>query len=155
MIETLHPSVYPIALLLQAAVTMGLAGIAWYRLLVHLPLLRRVGRYRLARYVLPMETLELFIITPLLLVETLAAFVVLLAAPQRQVPSIYPLAGVALLVLIWILQLAVARPQLRALTGLFSARGMRALLCASWVQAVAWTLRGAIALMLLLFSMRA
>ena len=143
-----------IALLLQAVSTLGAAGIAWYRILVQLPLLRTVDRRRRGRYLLPMETLEQFLVAPLLLLETLSTLAVLFALPGT-LPMLNPLAGFALLAFLWVLQLTVARPRLHALVSGFSARHMRALLCAVRLQACAWTLRAALVLMLILRVMQA
>jgi hypothetical protein len=154
MIAGLPPAVFPIALILQAACSIGLAGVAWYRLLVHLPLLRRVDRRRLPRYVLPMETLEQFVIGPILLVETLSSLMLLLAIPVT-IPQFYPAAGLALLVLIWVLSIAVARKSLHVLSRGFSAMAMRRVLCAAWVQSVAWTFRAVLILFIMLMAMRA
>ena len=153
MIAGLPSALFSIALILQAACSIGLAGIAWYRLLVQLPLLRRVDARRLPRYVRPMETLEQFVIGPILLVESLSALMLPLALPDA-IPLSYPVVGLALLALIWVLQIVVARRHLRVLAHGFSARAMRRVLCAAWVQAAAWTFRAVLILFIILLAMR-
>ncbi len=131
---------------LGAASALLMAGLAWFVQLVHYPLFRSVGVAAFPRYEAEHTSRTVRIVGPLLVAEVVSAVgLVAVASPGWRLAAIGS-AGCA--VVAWAVTAAVAVPCHRSLTGGFSEPVLRRLLRANLVRSLAWSVRGALCLVL-------
>ena len=140
-----------IALVLQIATACGLAGIAWYRQIVQYPLLRRIDRRSFRRYMQPLGVLDAMVVGPLLVVDLLASFVlVVVAVHSAEVFLLFAGAGLSLCALS--VALFPVRRHMRATAREFSPRSYRRLFCWHWIFSVLCSLHGIVVLFIVVRS---
>ena len=130
--------------LVHAAAAWFLTGLIWMVQVVHYPLFARVGAAGYKEYQLAHQSLISLIVGPAMLVEAIAATVLLV---QRRDPL--TIAGAALLALIWLSTALLQVPLHNALSDGFDPAIHSRLVQTNWIRTVAWTLRAFIALSLL------
>jgi len=130
--------------LVHAAAAWFLTGLIWMVQVVHYPLFARVGAAGYREYQLAHQSLISLIVGPAMLVEAIAATVLLV---QRRDPL--TIAGAALLALIWLSTALLQVPLHNALSDGFDPAIHSRLVQTNWIRTVAWTLRAFIALSLL------
>lgn len=135
-------------LTLNASVTWFLCGLVWTVQTVHYPLFASVGASSFTRYEREHQTRISRVVVPAMLLE-LALAIALVLRPGSGVAG---WAGLLLVVWIWVATAALAVPRHRELQRGFSSAPHRALLRANWHRTVAWSLRSALALWMLVTS---
>ena len=136
-------------LLAHAAVTWTLVGLIWVVQVVHYPLLAAVGEPAYAAYQRRHMQRITWLVAPLMLTE-LACAAFLLIAPPVGVPVWMPIAGVVLLAAIWLSTVLLQMPAHAMLQDGFDAHAHRRLVRGNWVRTAAWSLRGLLAMLLLI-----
>jgi hypothetical protein len=129
----------------HAAATVAMSGVIWFVQVVHYPLFGRVGKSGFADYETAHARLTSRVVVPLMLIEAVTAVALSFQLPDQ--PLVWW--GLALLVVIWASTFVVQVPLHRRLESGFDASVHRRLVNTNWVRTVAWTARGAIALVLL------
>jgi hypothetical protein len=132
-------------LLVHAASTLFMVGVIWFVQLVHYPLFARVERAAFTRYELEHTRLT----GRLLALPMLAELATVLALVWR-LPGALTGSGLALLSIIWVSTWCWQVPAHRRLQAGFDAATHRRLVSTNWVRTVAWSVRGIIALALLM-----
>lgn len=142
------PKIDDVFFLVQIFCTFAMTGIVWFVQIVHYPLMRQVGKGRFVRYTRTHYVLTVFVVGPLMLLETVSVvFGLLHSTPWIRDDTAW--LGAALLAVIWIVTIAIQLPQQRRLEKVFEARAYRRLLFGNWVRCYAWSFRSII----LVFSM--
>jgi hypothetical protein len=128
-------------LLLNTATTLFMTGLIWFVQIVHYPLFDHVGREQFARYEQSHTASTTLVVAPVMLLEALAAFLLLLSQPR---PS--TLAAFLLLLLIWLSTALLQVPKHNLLSAGFDPAAHAALVSSNWLRTLAWTLRSALTL---------
>ena len=127
-------------LLAHAGATFVMFGIIWFVQLVHYPLLAEVGAESFRAYQarnLPLTTAVVAL--PMLL--EMATGIALVWRRRPGVPRWMPIAGLGLILLIWVATLVVQVPVHRALSEGLDADLVQRLVSDNWVRTGAWSLR--------------
>lgn len=140
-------------LLSNVAATLYLVGLIWCIQIVHYPLFARVGKEGFAAY----EAAHSHLITPVvalpMLVELVTAGLLLFfRSPAIGLPE--TIAGLVLLIVIWLSTIFLQVPQHSVLSTGFDATAHRFLVDSNWLRTVAWSMRGALALWMTAKAMR-
>ncbi len=136
-------------LLLHAAATCALVGLIWTIQIVHYPLLDGVGADDFDAYHRRHTTAITWVVGPLMLTELGAAVLLLSAAPAGVAPALL-WSGLALVALLWAITAFVSVPLHQRLGSGFEAAVHRRLVQTNWFRTAGWTVRGALALAMLL-----
>lgn len=134
-----------ILLLVHTGVTLALVGLIWFVQVVHYPLFARVGKTAFTAYEAQHVSRTGAVVLPLMLTELLSAIAIAIRAPAG-VGFEFPLAGLALVVVIWASTFLLQVPCHRVLEEGFDAHAHAQLVRTNWVRTVAWTARGALVL---------
>lgn len=133
--------------LLHAIPTLLMTGVIWIIQVVHYPLYRRVGVASFAAYEKEHCARIAFVVLPLMTMELALASLLAIAPPQGH--ATLARAGFALLAVVWLSTFFVQVPCHRRLEAGFDAVSADRLVATNWIRTVAWTLRSAIAVVLL------
>ncbi len=137
-----------VLLLTQVAATLVMVGVIWFVQIVHYPLMARVLAAEFAAYEREHQNRTTFVVAPTMLIEAVAAGVLLVVAPPGP-GRILSAAGIALLAVIWLSTFLVQVPLHTRLAGGFDAGAHRKLVWSNWLRTLAWTGRGVLALVML------
>ena len=131
-------------LILQLASTLPLVGLIWTIQLVHYPLFAKVGATGFVDY--QHEHMRSIgpLVGPLMLVEVLAASGLLICRPD----SWLAITGIVLVSVVWASTACLQVPCHRALTSSFDPDAHGRLVRSNWIRTIAWSLRGAIAILM-------
>ena len=132
----------------HAAATLVMVGVIWFVQVVHYPLMARVSASEFAAYEHEHQNRTTFVVAPTMLIEVVAAAVLLVVAPAG-LGRILPAAGIALLAVIWLSTFLVQVPLHTWLAGGFDAGAHRKLVWSNWLRTLAWTGRGVLVLVML------
>ena len=121
-------------LLVNAAATLFMTGVAWFVQVVHYPLLAAVGSDRFAAYHEAHSRLTTRVVLAPMAVELVSSFGLLLERPAG-VSAAAVLAGALLAVVTWLSTALIQVPQHRRL----APEGVRALVAGSWLRTLVWT----------------
>lgn len=135
-------------LLLHAAATLLMAGVAWFVQLVHYPLFAAVGPERYPAYADEHQRRTTWLVAPLMAAEAGTA-VALLAARPDGVAVALAWAGAAALAVVWASTALLQVPRHRALSRGWDAGAARGLVTTSGVRTAAWTVRSGLVLAML------
>lgn len=141
-------SVEGVVLLLHAGATLMMTGLIWFVQVVHYPLFSAVGVDGAPRYAAAHQRLTTRVVGPLMLLEGAGA-VWLAARPPTGVPALLPIAGLALLAVIWGATALAQVPCHRRLSQGFDEATHRRLVRTNWVRTIGWSLRSIAALAML------
>jgi hypothetical protein len=130
----------------NGAASLMMTGLIWLVQIVHYPLFDQVGKPQFAEYERRHSQLISFVVGPLMLLE-LGCSLGLVLLLRRSVPAWI---GLALVAVIWASTAALQIPCHNALQAGFDTAAHRRLVRTNWVRTIAWTLRGAIGLLLLI-----
>jgi len=130
-----------ILLLIHAAAAWFMTGLIWLVQIVHYPLLARVGAAGYRDYQLAHKSLITLIVGPAMLIELVAAVLLLF---QRRDP--WTMAGVALLAVIWGSTALLQIPLHNAVSSGFDPEVHARLVQTNWIRTIGWTARGLLAL---------
>lgn len=131
-----------LAWLAQIGTTLPMVGLIWFVQVVAYPLFALVGPAEFARYHQAHSTLITWIVGPLMLVE-LAAALAWTFDTGGLVPRSVALAGLGCVVLAWLVTVLASVPQHAILAQGFDARAHASLVATNWLRTLAWTVRGA------------
>lgn len=130
----------------HAVATLMMAGVIWFVQVVHYPLFSRISGRGFAGYEREHMRRTTALVVPLMLCEAACA-AALVAMPPRG--AIGPaMAGLALLMLIWLVTWRVQVPCHRRLAAGYDANVAGRLVRSNWVRTWAWTARAGIAMTL-------
>ncbi len=139
-----------VVLVVHAVTTIAMAGLIWFVQIVHYPLFARVGTAEFDGYHEAHMARTGRVVVPLMLGELAAAGGLLVIAP----PGLRALAswGLGVLALIWLSTFVLQVPIHRRLAAEPSTRerDVRALARTNWLRTAGWSVRAALALVLLL-----
>lgn len=141
MTEPLDPALARKLLLVNLAATWGMVGVIWIVQLVHYPLFSRVGEPEFVDYQAGHVVRISWVVLPLMLAE-LATAMALVLAPEAVAPRAAAVAGLALVVLIWLSTFLLSVPCHSALETGFDAAVHARLVVTNWPRTILWTVRG-------------
>ncbi|MDH7514434.1 MAG: hypothetical protein QHI48_00975 [Bacteroidota bacterium] len=141
--------VHLIATAIELTCAVMLAGISWYRTLVHVPLLRTIPPDSLPLHARSIAVMDSIILYPLMVVETISAGLAA-AIVFQGFAFVFEQVSFVSLVGIWLPVLFVARPALARLSYGSDAKPFRAFLAAQRWLAVWWSVRGVFLIVLFL-----
>ncbi|MEM9420553.1 MAG: hypothetical protein AAGA25_16115 [Planctomycetota bacterium] len=136
-------------LLLHAAATLYMTGLIWFVQRVHYPLMGCVGESGYAHYQREHQRRTGWAVGPAMLIE-LGCAVTLCLVPQATEPRTIAWVGLALLAILWLSTGLLQVPCHRKLAQGFDRHTHRKLVQTNWLRTVCWSLRGVLALLLLL-----
>lgn len=129
----------------HVAATWAMVGLIWFVQVVHYPLFRHVGPAASVGYQARHMRWTTWVVAPLMLVEA-ATGIWLVAEPPADAAPWMPLAGLGLLLVVWVATLLVQVPQHQRLTHGFDALAHRRLVSTNWLRTLCWTARGLLVL---------
>jgi len=141
-------------LLAHAASTWAMLGLIWFVQVVHYPLFARIDAAGFPAYEAAHASRTTLVVGPLMLIELLTA-VWLVATMPVGVSRPAAWTGLALVAVIWLSTALLQVPQHNVLARGFEPAAHALLVHSNWVRTAAWTLRGGLALWLLLGAMPA
>lgn len=149
MLPNLHDAdVRLVVLLVHAAATLMMTGLIWFVQLVHYPLFAAVGVEAFCAYENQHTRRTTWIVAPLMLSEAVTASVLALM-PFSRAAEMWVWVGLALLLVNWLSTAFVQVPCHHTLCARFDGAVARRLVATNWIRTVAWSVRGGIALLLL------
>lgn len=140
-------------LLLHAGATLFMTGLIWFVQVVHYPLFASVGAEGYSSYQTEHMRRTGLVVGPVMLVEAGTAAALPLLGLGREA-WLLALAGIGLLLVIWLSTFLVQVPLHGRLARGFDARSAALLVSSNWVRTVAWSIRGAIAVALVGMALR-
>lgn len=130
-------------LILNAAATFFMTGLIWMVQAVHYPLFAQVGSASFIDYERQHAIRISFIVAPVMLLELVTA-ASLLAVRPRYIPAWAAVAGLALVMLLWLSTLLLQSPRHGRLAMGFDAAVLSSLIATNWIRTAGWTLRSAL-----------
>lgn len=135
-------------LLTHASATLFMTGLIWFVQVVHYPLFALVGPDRFSTYERVHAARTTWVVAPCMLVE-LGTAVLLAARGAGRVPDWMPLAGLALLAVIWASTVLLQVPRHDVLAQGFEAGAHQALVTSNWIRTIGWTARSGLVIWML------
>ncbi len=140
------PKLIPLIFCLHLAATLYMTGLIWFVQVVHYPLMAKVGPDHFPAYEQAHTRLTGRIVAPVMLLE-LATALALLRFRPTSLSLAMPIAGLALLAIIWLSTWALQIPCHNALSAAFDPATHHRLVTSNWLRTTCWTLRSALALL--------
>ena len=135
-------------LFLHATTTLAMTGLIWFVQVVHYPLFAHVDAAAFCNYAAQHVRRTGLVVAPLMMFEcSTAAWLVIWPPSAATATTSY--AGFALLLVAWISTALLQVPCHRRLESGKDLATIQRLIASNWIRTVAWTGRGAIALLLL------
>ena len=134
-------------LLANAAATLFMVGLTWFVQVVHYPLFGSVGEREFGEYHRLHSNRTAWVVLPPMAIELVTSFLLLFDPPAGEMALVAAGAGLALAT--WILTAFAAAAHGRIGTQGLSPSLLNRLLVASWMRTVAWSLHGAVVILLL------
>ena len=113
--------------------------------MVHYPLFAKVGQEGFTLYSKAHSHLTGYVVAPPMLLEAATAILLVFYRPEG-VPFVAALAGLALVVLIWLSTALLQAPRHSGLAHGFDGGTVSGLVLYNWIRTIAWTARGLLAL---------
>ena len=132
-------------LLAHLAATLYMVGVVWFVQVVHYPLFSRVGPEKFSLYSEAHSRLTTYVVGPPMLAEAATALLLVFRRPEG-VPLAAALAGLALVVVVWLSTALLQVPRHTTLRSGFDRRAWSGLVLSNWVRTVAWSARGGLVL---------
>ena len=132
-------------LLVQFASTWFMVGLIWLIQLVHYPLFAEVGEEPFPRYSELHQFRITFIVGPVMAAELITALFVAWYPPAPDTATWLRVA-LGLLLVVWISTALLQGPQHGRLASGFDLAKIQSLVTWNWIRTIAWTVRGAILL---------
>ena len=132
-------------LLAHLAATLFMVGLIWFVQIVHYPLFAKVGGETFPGYSEAHSRLTSYVVGPPMLVEAGTALLLVFLRPDG-IPLSLALAGLALVVAIWLSTALLQVPRHTALGSGFDGRAWRGLVGTNWLRTAAWSARGVVVL---------
>lgn len=137
-----------LVLLLHAAATLLMGGVAWFVQLVHYPLFAAAGADRFPAYAVEHQRRTTWLVAPLMLAEAGTAVALLARTPPGVAPAL-AWAGAAALAAVWASTFLLQVPRHRLLAAAWDERAASGLVTTSAVRTAAWTARAGLVLAML------
>ncbi|MFM9123628.1 MAG: hypothetical protein ACKOSO_00265 [Actinomycetota bacterium] len=131
----------------QAFAALYMTGVIWMCQVAHYPLLHEVGD-GLPAYQRRNRVRTTYVVGPAMLVELVAAAVLLVARPAA-VPAWAAWLGIALVATCWAVTVLLSVPAHERLSARYDAAALDRLVRTNWIRTAAWTGHGALALWML------
>lgn len=128
-------------LLINVATTVFMVGLIWVIQVVHYPLFDGIGTEGFTAYQQRHQSQITLVVAPVMLLELVSAML-LMVYPPPGVRKSWLLAGIALVVLIWLSTAFIQVPCHERLVTRFDAETYRWLVHSNWIRTAAWTARG-------------
>ena len=132
-------------LIAHATAALFMVGLIWFVQVVHYPLFSRVGEDTFRTYARLHGRRTMWVVGPPMLVEMMAALLLLWLKPTG-VPPWMLWGGLLLLLVVWLSTWLVQVPQHTILAAGFNAEAYHRLVRTNWIRTVTWSLRGALAI---------
>lgn len=132
-----------VILMANLASCLYMTGLIWMVQVVHYPLFAKVGAGQFVEYQHRHQILTTWVVGPPMLVEMLAASIMLVIRPPLLCFT-WALIGWILLLMIWCSTAFLQVPCHQQLTGGFDAQAHLRLVSSNWVRTLGWTARSAI-----------
>ena len=127
-------------LLIHIAATLTMLGIIWVIQIVHYPLFAQVGEEHFQAYEQAHTRLITFVVFPPMVIELVTGIMLVLNRPIG-VSGWVPIAGLLLVILIWLSTAFLQVPMHNILSSGFDAEAHRRLVQTNWIRTVCWTIR--------------
>ena len=127
-------------LLIHIAATLTMLGIIWVIQIVHYPLFAQVGEEHFQAYEQAHTRLITFVVFPPMVIELVTGIMLVLNRPIG-VSGWVPIAGLLLLIVIWLSTAFLQVPMHNILSSGFDAEAHRRLVQTNWIRTVCWTIR--------------
>lgn len=132
-------------LLAHLAATIFMVGLIWFVQIVHYPLFARVGEEGFQPYSEAHSRLTSYVVGPPMLLEAGTTLLLVFLRPDG-VPLYLAVAGLALVVTIWLSTALLQVPRHTALGSGFDRSQWRVLVGTNWIRTAAWSARGLVVL---------
>jgi hypothetical protein len=142
-----------IELTLHLLATAAMVGLIWFVQVVHYPLFAAVGLNEFTTYENKHQRLTSFVVGPLMAVEGVTALLLAVAPPAGH-SRILPLVGLGLLGVIHASTVLLQVPQHTALGNGYDQRRVQRLVKTNWVRTAGWSLRGIVALVMIVQALK-
>ncbi len=134
--------------LIHIGATLFLGGLIWTIQIVHYPLFALVGESGYANYQTSHMSRITYVVAPVMFAELLTA-IYFAFADYAPIDAKYFWFGLALVVLIWLSTLFIQSPIHGRLAENFNADSVNKLVWTNWIRTIAWTVRGALVLLMI------
>jgi len=124
-------------LTINLTATWYMVGLIWFVQLVHYPQFRSIAADRWAQFHRSHTTLTTVAVAPAMLIELVAAILLLVAQPGA-----VSIVLLILVILIWLSTAAIQIPMHNLLSHGFNPATHRKLLRSNWIRTILWTTRG-------------
>lgn len=128
----------------QLASTLPLVGLIWTIQLVHYPLFELVGEESQVDYQKQHMNRITWVVAPLMLIELVTVGLLWVLAPF----DVWAIVGALLVAVIWVSTVIIQVPCHGRLAAGFDRTIHRRLVDSNWIRTIAWTLRGAVAVVM-------
>ena len=128
----------------QLASTLPLVGLIWTIQLVHYPLFELVGEESQVDYQKQHMNRITWVVAPLMLIELVTVGLLWVLAPF----DVWAIVGALLVAVIWASTVIIQVPCHGRLAAGFDRAIHRRLVDSNWIRTIAWTLRGAVAVVM-------
>lgn len=132
-------------LLTHAFATLFMTGLIWVIQIVHYPLMARVGADVFIAYEQEHMNRITLVVGPAMLVELVTAALLLLWTPPG-LPRWMVLAGLAMVLVLWLSTALVQGPMHVRLARGYDAELIGRLVATNWLRTIVWTARGVLSL---------
>lgn len=136
-------------LVIQVVATLTMAAITLFVQVVQYPLFAQVGSATYTTYQRGHMVRITAIVFPTMMIEAACAGLIVAFRPE-EIPVWMAVLGLALVIVVWLSTALLQGPAHRRLEGGFDPDVHRLLLRTNWIRVVAWAVRGALALWMLL-----
>jgi uncharacterized membrane protein len=124
---------------MHLATSWYMCGVIWLVQLVHYPEFRDLDRAVFSQSMLRHQRLTTWVVGPVMLVELLTGFSLILSAPLLQ--RRFALMNMTLLATIWLLTVFVSVPRHERLAAGYDRRTIDSLVSTNWPRTLLWSLR--------------
>lgn len=132
-------------LLVHVMSTSAMMGLIWFVQIVHYPLMGKVGSAGYEQYQDAHMKRTTWVVAPLMLIEVASAVALLFVLGA----SVWTIAGLVMLVLIWVSTAALQVPAHNRMLKGFDADAHRRLVGTNWIRTVLWSARTILACVLI------
>ena len=129
-----------------------MVGIIWFVQVVHYPLFSRVGTAGFSAYSDAHSRLTTYVVGPPMLIEAATAVILVFVRPAV-VPVYLVWIGLGLLAVVWLSTALLQVPRHTKLGLAFDSAVWTGLVSTNWVRTAAWSLRGGVALAMIVYVM--
>lgn len=126
-----------LVLVLQLSATLAMVGLIWFVQVVHYPMFALVGHSAFVKYERVHQKRTTWVVAPIMLLELATAIIWLWQSSGNG--RVGAIAGLSLLVVIWLSTMVLQVPCHHALSHEFTESKYKHLIATNWIRTVAWT----------------